>query len=536
MLRPVLKELYKKSRFKFLCKIAIDINENISLTKIEQDIFDLLKQVIKDKSPGSTLRVAGGWMRDKLLGIPSHDIDIAVDNISGYKFALLALEWMKEHNIPGLKQVAKVDENPEQSKHIETAILPIFGIPIDFVQLRKETYSENSRIPQVEATSSAQEDALRRDLTINSLFYNINNSEVEDFVGGIEDLKKGIARTPIDSKITFIQDPLRVLRTLRFAIKYGLDLDPAVKEAIKDPEVQSALKSKVSKERIWKELVGTKEPQGWKKGLLSGPNPHLAAKLLAELGLRDLLFGLSEEEQQEIGLEKGTIPWDSDQNNPHHNLNIWEHTLAAMEHLHDAAEEIDKGEQNKELEGAIRNLSMLLHDIGKCDLCSRQDTPQGHYTYHGHAESSAKMAEFILRNNFKAPEAIIKRVVALCKHHMRLHTLPADAQDKTLRKVLKDIGDDWRNLVFMSISDSMGKTNAVEDNKYREFAKRIDEYLNQTGGKIEIKPPITGNDIMTILGLKPGAEVGRITKALKDKLLEIPGMSKEEAVAFIKSL
>jgi tRNA nucleotidyltransferase/poly(A) polymerase/murein DD-endopeptidase MepM/ murein hydrolase activator NlpD len=541
-------------RLNHMKKIAAELDTQFILSDKEQQIFDLLKNVIKDKAPGTTLRAAGGWVRDKLLGKDSHDIDIAVDNMSGAAFANIALEWMKENKVSGSKNVTKVEANPEANKNLETAILPILGISIDFVQLRKDTYDEDSRNPSIETGVSAEEDAKRRDLTINSIFYNINDGKIEDYVGGIEDLKNSIARTPIAPLKTYLEDPLRILRAVRFAAKYNLKLDPDLIKAARDPKVQEAFRNKITKERIWTELVGQQEKEGWKRGLMIGPNFHKAAELLEVLGLRDLLLTPTQDQMDRAKAkqpeyndptkspkdkkwEKGFTTWDLNQNNPHHNLDVWKHTLAALKYLHDIREsKLSEGIKLKETDEIVRNLAMLFHDIGKCDICSRQEDPKGHSTYHEHELSSAGIAEEIL-TDIKAPTDIKNRIVSLVKNHMRLHTLPEGATGVGLRRIVRDIGaEDWPNLVDMSKSDSMGKEKAELSSKYDTFAKVIDQFLARTGGKSETPMPINGKDIMQALGLTPGAKVGQIVKALKEKLIEEPDLSKEDALSFIKTV
>lgn len=152
--------------------------------------------------------------------------------------------------------MAVIETNPEQSKHLETARVKIHGLQIDLVNLRSETYSQTSRVPQMEF-GSPSEDAHRRDLTINSLFYNVDTSQVEDFTGkGMKDLEKGWIRTPLPPLETFLDDPLRVLRAIRFAARFSFCLDPELKEAIKKAEVQQALQTKISRERIGTEIDG----------------------------------------------------------------------------------------------------------------------------------------------------------------------------------------------------------------------------------------------------------------------------------------
>lgn len=552
----ILNKYAKTSRLSKMKKVAAKLEENFTLTDKEQKIFNLLRNVVKDKAPDTTLRAAGGWVRDKLLGKESHDIDIAVDNMSGAAFANLVLQWMKENNIPGAKSVTKVEANPEANKNLETAILPILGTSIDFVQLRKDTYNEDSRNPEIQVGVSPEEDAQRRDLTINSIFYNVNDGKIEDYVGGVEDLKNNIARTPIDPLRTYLEDPLRILRAVRFAAKYDLQLDPALIQAAKDPKVQDAFRNKITKERIWAELVGQQEGEGWKRGLMIGPNFHRAAELLGVLGLRDLLLTPSKEQmeravtkQQKLEpneehpeakprkWEKGFTTWELQQNNPHHDLDVWNHTLAALKYLHQLHQtNISEGRKMKETDEIVRNLAMLFHDIGKCDICSRQEDPRGYSTYHEHELSSAAIAEEIL-TDLKAPTDIKNRIVGLVKNHMRLHTLPEGVSGAGLRRIVRDVGEDWPNLVEMSKSDAMGKTMAKDlPAKYDAFAKVIDQFLARTGGKSEVQPPINGKEIMSALGLMPGAQVGVVVKALKEKLLDEPEMTKEQALAFIKTI
>lgn len=525
----------KLNKFYILTKLAgIQLNE-ITLDDVERRIFDLLKNVVVEKSPDTVLRAAGGWVRDQLLGINSHDIDISINNMSGEEFANLVVQYMDEHGIRHKGGVSVVKANLDQSKHLATAMVNIFGIPIDFVNLRKEDYA-HSRIPTVEP-GTPEEDASRRDLTINSLFYNINTGEIEDFVGGLDDLRNGIARTPIDPVKTFIDDPLRILRTIRFAAKYNLKLAPEIAEAAKLPEVQEAFRNKVSQERVWKELAGQEQgDEGYKPGFMAGKDPARAARLLGEVGLRDILFGLSDTEMAELGVEKGMTSFDVDQNNPHHDLTIWEHTLSVLEHL---VKHETKPEKREEAENyLVRNLSALLHDIGKCDICSRQQTDEGHYTYHGHESSSAKIAEYVLRR-MKAPNHVIDRVKRLVENHMRLHLIPDNATSRTLRKFVRDLENDWRDSVDLAIADAYGKQKAKDDpevrKRYDEFARRMNELIGEMGGKTVAKAPINGRDLIEI-GWKPGPLMGQALRALQEALLENPNMTKEEALEFVANL
>lgn len=239
----------------------------IDLTGDEARLRDLLLDVTryihesKKIAQQLQLRFAGGWVRDKILGIPSNDIDTAINAMTGYEFALEMKEYLdspdnlQRHKLAlsDVGNLHKVAANPEKSKHLETATVKILGFDVDFVNLRKETYSSDSRTPQMEF-GTAEEDALRRDATINALFYNLHTDDVEDFAGGLLDMDLRLIRTPLEPRQTFMDDPLRVLRLIRFASRLDFTIDPSAASAMKNSEVQEALKLKISRERIGTEL------------------------------------------------------------------------------------------------------------------------------------------------------------------------------------------------------------------------------------------------------------------------------------------
>lgn len=168
----------------------------------------------------------------------------------GEKFAEKLIEYLKSKNIPA-SSCGVIHSNPDRSKHLETATLAIFGQFIDFVNLRAETYASDSRIPDSVAFGTPLEDAMRRDITINSMFWNIHTEEIEDFTGhGIPDIENGIIRTPLPPKETLLDDPLRLLRVIRFATRFQYSIVPELLEAMQDPVVHASLKEKVSRERI----------------------------------------------------------------------------------------------------------------------------------------------------------------------------------------------------------------------------------------------------------------------------------------------
>ena len=206
------------------------------------------------------LRFTGGWVRDKLLGSTSNDIDISISSMTGYKFGMLMKEYLAQagsrakydEGIVG--SLAKIEANPEKSKHLETITTKILGLDIDLVNLRKETYAGDSRNPTMEF-GTPKDDALRRDATVNSLFYNLSTSTVEDFTGrGLKDMESKIIKTPLPPLQTFRDDPLRVLRSIRFASRLGYQIAKEDEQAMSDKTIQEALKLKITRERVGVEI------------------------------------------------------------------------------------------------------------------------------------------------------------------------------------------------------------------------------------------------------------------------------------------
>ncbi|KAG0033934.1 hypothetical protein BGZ81_006754 [Podila clonocystis] len=257
----------------------------IRLTEQEDNICFVLDEVAKryEAKQGKKvqLRIAGGWVRDKLLGLSCHDLDIGLDTMMGYDFAVLVNEYMESLGHEK-RTIAKIATNPEKSKHLETATMVVLGMPLDFVNLRSEVYDDGSRIPSEITFGTPSEDAFRRDITINALFYNIHTRTVEDFTGkGLEDLKNGYIRTPLEPFETFWQDPLRVMRCIRFAARFQFTIAEDAKQAILDPRIKQVLKTKISKERIGAELD---------KMIDDGAGRSTALGLIHELGLYDVVF------------------------------------------------------------------------------------------------------------------------------------------------------------------------------------------------------------------------------------------------------
>lgn len=297
----------------------------IELSAVEETLKRLLLDVahfIDSSSPNTPehppgrrptiLRFTGGWVRDKLLGADSQDIDVAINNMTGLQFGLEMQKYLnaagnpRKYGIGSSIQLSaesvpeggderdqssskgaramgglhKIEANPEKSKHLETVTTKVLGLDIDLVNLRTETYSEASRNPQM-AFGTPEEDALRRDATVNALFYNLNTSSVEDFTGlGLGDMRSKILRTPLEPRQTFLDDPLRVLRLIRFASRLDYSIEFNTEEAMDDDIIRSALKSKISRERVGIEM----------EKMLKGKSPAVALNLIRRLHLYSTIF------------------------------------------------------------------------------------------------------------------------------------------------------------------------------------------------------------------------------------------------------
>ena len=267
--------------------IYLSPQEELLISTIQSALKYLEKGEIPNYTPQSVeVRIAGGWVRDKLLGLSTYDVDLAIDVLSGLDFATVLQSYLKLRYPEEVHKVGVIAANPNQSKHLETATMIVMGIECDFCNLRaQEVYTEDSRIP-VTQFGTPLEDAQRRDFCLNALFFNLKTNLVEDWTGrGLTDLlERRILVTPLDPFTTFHDDPLRVLRGIRFAIRFGYDLDPKIREASSSKIIHLALGAKVSRERIGKELEGMLSGKGAKA--------HSAMSLIGELNLSDCVFCL----------------------------------------------------------------------------------------------------------------------------------------------------------------------------------------------------------------------------------------------------
>jgi tRNA nucleotidyltransferase/poly(A) polymerase len=452
------------------------------------------------------------------MGKESDDIDIMVDNISGSQFAQLVADHL------GSGRPHVIEENPDASKHLETTTMDVY-LPsgamfnLDFARARQEVYSDDSRIPQVEP-ATAEQDSFRRDLTINSLFYNLNTSEVEDFTGeGIKDLIGERIATPADPLKTFKDDPLRIFRTIRFASKLGWEVDPETLEAMSNPELRDDIKKKTANERIVTE---------WKK-MLSGPNPVMALNYMKQTGLMD---DIMQESLKGTDYEGHMAPLDMEQNNPHHQLTVWDHTMEVIKNILRFYPEDDPDRR------LVMVLSALMHDMGK--LYYKIHKPKGDRTgYGGHEDESEKIAKHILRY-LKFENDLAKEVSSIARHHMRPHafTEKGVSTDKSMRKFLRRMGEaslDWVDVLNHSIADASSKSTVINPESVAKYEaleqelRRVLQEMSVQEGSTKLKPILDGREAMQILNIQPGPQMKEIKNFISDLMDENPQITKEEA-------
>lgn len=489
------------------------MKNSIKLNNKEKYIFDRLKNI--SAQTGTTIRVTGGWVRDKLLGLQPDDIDIMIDNMSGEQFANIVAK--KE----GYKDPHVIKTNPEKSKNISTAVLnmPLPSgeiMKIDIAQARQEVYSDNSRNPSV-VPATAQEDAMRRDLTINSLFYNINTNQIEDFTGkGLSDLKSNTIRTPLEPLKTFEDDPLRIFRTIRFAAKYNGKIDDKTMEALSDPKLINAIKNKISKERIGIEF----------EKMMKNPNPVKSIELLKKTGLMQMIW---EESIHGSEYHGKTSPLDMDQNNSHHELSLWEHTMQVVRNVDELYKDAEPEKR------ATMLLAALFHDLGKTVQWIQK--PKGNETsYPGHEDESSKIAEHLLK--YMKMEPYIKEVSKLCQHHMHGHALERDSSSgKSLRRYIRKMTEDaieWLDAFTLSMADAYSKNKEVKPETvqtYNNLKKKLQEALSSMdlSPSKQVNTVLNGNDIMNILDMKPGPQIKTVLEFVQDIQDENPNITKEDA-------
>lgn len=477
------------------------------LTPQEQNIFNLLLQVNAAYKLGTTFRVAGGWVRDKLLGKQSDDLDIALDNMTGRKFE----NFLRLRPLDGaIGKSYIVEESP--GVKLETVAVELYDRKIDFINLRTESYGD-TRVPEMQF-GSPEVDAQRRDLTINSMFYNVNTGQVEDYVGGMEDLKTMRLRTPLDPVKTFTDDPLRMMRALRFFSRYpNATLDPAMVQAMADPGVHEAYRQKVASERAGPEILK----------LMAGSKPAESLQVLFDTGLDKAVFDIPE--------VQNLNDLRMDQRNRHHAHTLLDHTLLVVKNMHALMLQ-----ENEPEEMRVKMLvAALFHDYGKAhpEIAKPKKSDPNQMTYVGHEDKSVDIAEAIMKS-IGIPDDDRKFVNKVISLHMRPHLHQGESwTPKMIGKFMRDTqipgqesGEVWRYVMLHSMADTLSKNAEQPDHEdvaqKRQHMQMMQDYKQRPGPSI-LKPIINGNKLMQMFPtLKPTLVIDgkNFIKEIGERLLE----------------
>lgn len=479
---------------------------------LDKDIFHQIGSVAD--TLGVECYVVGGFVRDIFLERPSNDIDVVVVG-SGIRVA----EELK-------KRLGK-RAHLSVFKNFGTAQVKIKGevgaagsgvLEIEFVGARKESYSHDSRKPIVE-DGTLEDDQNRRDFTINACAICLNAARFGELVDpfyGIYDMEDGIIRTPLDPDITFSDDPLRMLRCVRFATQLRFDIEPETKDALRRNAHRLEI---ISGERIADELNKIMLAQHPSIGLLELHESGLLHLILPELTALDIVE---------------TRNGRSHKNNFYHTLEVLENVCKAdrttavnhdsdhTERADDAAESTDCSCKNTAAEPNLwLRWAALLHDIGKTK--TKRWEPLVGWTFHNHNYIGAKMVPVIFRRLKLPLDAKMKYVQKLVDLHMRpIVIADEEVTDSAVRRLLNDAGEDIDDLMTLCEADITSK-NEVRKKHFRENFRMVREKLTdlkEKDYKRLLQPVIDGNEIMELFHLKPSREVGELKKALKDAVLD----------------
>ena len=464
------------------------------MTKVEEYLDHPVFRLVGETAGELGVRafVIGGYVRDCFLGVPNKDIDIVVESKPGTEHAGIALAEAV---------AAKCHARVSVFKNFGTAMLKYHGIEVEFVGARKESYHRDSRKPIVE-DGTLEEDQLRRDFTINAMAFSLQKEDygaLVDPFGGIKDLAAGIIRTPLEPRQTYSDDPLRMLRAIRFAARLSTPEHPftIVPESLEAMKEMAGRMQILSKERIVEEL----------NKMLMTRNPAMAFEIMEDTGLlKEFLPELSRLK----GVE--TVDGKGHKENFSHTLQVLQNVLLF---------EAEEGrEPNLWLHWAA-----LLHDIGK--PISKRYVPGQGWTFHGHEVTGARMVPKIFEKLKMPLNEKMKYVQKLVSLHLRPIALVDDeVTDSAVRRLLFDAGEDIDDLMLLCNADITSKNPAKVARLRRNF-EAVKEKMAQVEAKDEIrnwKNPITGDYVMELFGLKPCNTIGQLKEMVKNAVLdgEIP--------------
>lgn len=445
--------------------INLNQNRNLKLFKIISSIANKNQQ---------SIYIVGGYVRDLLM---NRKVPTDIDFVTEQNGILLAEKIAEEIN-PNIKVSI--------FKNYGTAMFRYNNIDLEFVGARKESYTENSRKPEVE-NGSLEDDQKRRDFTINSLAISLNKEnfgELIDPFNGQNDMTNKIIRTPLEPHQTYSDDPLRMMRAIRFATTLDFNIEEKSLNAIKKEVDRIKI---VSMERIMVEF----------NKIMLSKRPSKGLNLLDKTGLLNYIL-------PELTVLKGIEEIDG----MGHKDNFY-HTLEVVDNI---SQHTDK---------LWLRWAALLHDIGKAP--TKKFEKNIGWTFHGHEFLGSKMLKGIFKRLKLPLNSDLKYVEKLVRMHARpIALITDDASDSALRRLLFDAGEDLEDLFTLCKSDITTKNN-TKQNKFKKNYEYVAEKIKQVEEKDKIRnfqPPITGEEIMALFNLKPSREIGILKEKVKEAILE----------------
>ncbi len=433
-----------------------------------ETILDILRDATRGTEYDGRLFLVGGFVRDRVLGKPSahEDIDLVLEGD-----ALALAHFFRERGA--------ADFEPVVYPRFGTAMIVVRGRDVELVTARIESYAADSRKPDTVRPGTLAEDATRRDFTLNTLLQNLHTGEIMDPLGrAYADLEAGILRTPTDPKLTFEDDPLRMLRAVRFASRFGFTVEPFSWKAVRQSAPRLAI---ISQERIREEFSKT---------LLTDRAP-LGLNLLKDSGL---LTEFAPELAAMVGVTQ----------NEFHAYPVWEHTLIALGNLPADA-------------SLTLRLATLLHDVGKPPTKAVGEDGKVHF--YGHAERGAEIARRFL-TRLKYPNDIISAVSTLVAQHMRIGDYRPTWTDAAVRRLIRDLGPYLDDLFEINRADVSAlapeRTGISRGVELRARMAPIQEAEDINA----LTSPLDGQEIMARLGLKPGRQLGQVKEYLTGEVVE----------------